>query len=115
MDLEAELSLIAMNRFRGNGLYILDEPEAALSPKRQMAMLVRMHELIQQDSQFVIATHSPIVMAYPDAIIYEINEMGIKRTDYTETENYNISRHFITNYKKMVDMLLNEGENSGSA
>jgi predicted ATPase len=99
-----------MNRFSGNGLYILDEPEAALSPKRQMAMLVRMHELIQQDSQFIIATHSPIVMAYPDAIIYEINETGIARTDYTETENYNLSLHFINNHQKMVDLLLFDKE-----
>lgn len=99
-----------MNRFGGNGLYILDEPEAALSPKRQMAMLVRMHELIQQESQFVIATHSPIVMAYPDSIIYEISEQGIKQTAYTETENYNISRHFINNPTKMLQMLLAEEE-----
>lgn len=99
-----------MNRFSGNGLYILDEPEAALSPRRQMAMLVRMHELIQQNSQFIVATHSPIIMAYPDAVIYEIDEKGMRKTKYTETENYNISRHFISNPKKMVDMLLFEKE-----
>jgi predicted ATPase len=101
-----------MNRFSGNGLYILDEPEAALSPKRQMAMLVRMHELIEKDSQFVIATHSPIVMAYPDSIIYEITETGIRQTAYTETENFTTSRHFMMNPKKMVDMLLFEDNNS---
>lgn len=97
---------LMMNRFHGNGLYILDEPEAALSPNRQMAMLTRMHELIGQDSQFVIATHSPIVMAYPDSIIYEISEAGIKRTGYTHTENYKTSYHFINNHKKMVEILL---------
>jgi predicted ATPase len=91
---------LMMNRFHGNGLYILDEPEAALSPNRQMAMLTRMHELIGQDSQFVIATHPPIVMAYPDSIIYEISEAGIKRTGYTHTENYKTSYHFINNHKK---------------
>lgn len=97
-----------MNRFRGNGLYILDEPEAALSPRRQMAMLVRMHELIKQGSQFVIATHSPIVMAYPESIIYEITNNGIQQTAYTETENYTISKQFIGNHKKMIAMLLEE-------
>lgn len=98
-----------MNRFQGNGLYILDEPEAALSPKRQMAMLTRMHQLIEEGSQFIIATHSPIVMAYPDATIYEITEGGIKQTAYTETENYRISHHFMNNHEKMVSILL-DGE-----
>jgi predicted ATPase len=95
-----------MNRFSGNGLYILDEPEAALSPTRQMAMLTRMHELIQQNSQFIIATHSPIVMAYPDAVIYELTENGVQKTNYTATENYKISHQFINNYKNMVKILL---------
>lgn len=95
-----------MHRFSGNGLYILDEPEAALSPQRQMAMLTRMHELINLNSQFVIATHSPIVMAYPDADIYELTENGIKRTAYTDTQNYRTSFQFINNHKTMVDILL---------
>jgi predicted ATPase len=68
-----------MHRFSGDALYILDEPEAALSPTRQMAMLTRMHQLIQQNAQFIIATHSPIVMAYPDAVIYELSANGIKK------------------------------------
>ncbi|PSL44315.1 putative ATPase [Chitinophaga niastensis] len=95
-----------MHRFSGNGLYILDEPEAALSPTRQMAMLARMHELIQQDSQFIIATHSPIVMAYPDAVIYELTENGLQKTKYAETENYKVSHQFINNYQNMVKILL---------
>lgn len=97
---------LLMNRFQGNGLYILDEPEAALSPNRQMAMLSRMHQLIQQDSQFIIATHSPIVMAYPESVIYEITEAGIKPVSYTQTENYRTSLHFMNNYQKMVNILL---------
>ncbi|HVI44235.1 MAG TPA: AAA family ATPase [Chitinophaga sp.] len=97
-----------MHRFSGNGLYILDEPEAALSPMRQMSMLTRMHELIQQDSQFIIATHSPIVMAYPDAVIYEMTTDGISKRNYTETENYRVSHQFINNYKGMVKILLGE-------
>lgn len=98
-----------MNRFGGNGLYILDEPEAALSPQRQMAMLSRMHQLINEDSQFIIATHSPIVMAYPDATIYEITDEGIKSVNYTETENYRTSHYFINNHQKILDILLGEG------
>ena len=62
----------------------MDEPEAALSPTRQMAILVRMHDLVNDFSQFVIATHSPIILAYPDAIIYEFSEDGIERVDYRD-------------------------------
>ena len=99
-----------MHRFSGTGLYILDEPEAALSPTRQMAMLVRMHELIGQQAQFIIATHSPIVMAYPSSIIYELTESGIHKTAYTETQNYLISQQFLNNPTGMLRILLNEKE-----
>lgn len=63
-------------RFGGKGLYILDEPEAALSPTRQMAMLTRMHDLVLDKSQFIIATHSPIIMAYPNAQIFSVSQKG---------------------------------------
>ncbi|MBM3493615.1 MAG: AAA family ATPase [Armatimonadetes bacterium] len=82
------------HRFGGRGLYILDEPEAALSPKRQIAFLGRMHELIEMDSQFIVATHSPIVMAYPDAWIYEFTWHGLERTTYEETEHYRMASEF---------------------
>jgi predicted ATPase len=95
---------VFLNRFGGRGLYILDEPEAALSPMRQMSMLARMHELIGQDSQFIIATHSPIIMAYPDADIYRIDE-GFKRVEYEETEHYQVMHDFMNNRKKMLDIL----------
>lgn len=101
---ESFMSLI-MTRFKGNGLYILDEPEAALSPARQMALISRMHDLIQDNSQFIIATHSPIVMAYPDSIIYELDDT-IKKVKYEDTENYQIMKSFINNPKKMLDMLI---------
>ncbi len=93
------------NRLRGNGLYILDEPEAALSPTRQMSLLTRMHDLIDTESQFIIATHSPILMAYPDSYIYEIGD-GIKRVSYEETEHYQIMKAFINNKEKMLRELL---------
>lgn len=76
-----------MNRFSGQGLYILDEPEAALSPLRQMALLSRIHELVKANSQFIIATHSPIIMAYPDSLIYQLSEDGFTETTYEETDN----------------------------
>lgn len=101
---EAFLTVI-LNRFRGNGLYILDEPEAALSPARQMTMLTRMHELINQGSQFIIATHSPIIMAYPDSKIYELDN-GFKEVHYKETEHYMIMKEFINNTDKMINLLI---------
>lgn len=89
-----------LNRFRGKGLYILDEPEAALSPTRQMAFLSRLHQLVQDDSQFIIATHSPILMAYPHAVIYEVGE-GYQAVPYEETEHVRITREFLTHPEKM--------------
>lgn len=100
---------LMMNRFFGNGLYILDEPEAALSPARLMSMLARMHELAEkQSSQFVIATHSPILMAYPGADIFWLDETGLREVAYEETEHYQLSRRFLQNPKRMLDMLLAE-------
>jgi predicted ATPase len=78
---ESFLTLM-VDRFTNNGLYLLDEPEAALSPTSQLAALVRIHELVSQGSQFLIATHSPILMAYPGATIYACAEVGISRVAY---------------------------------
>lgn len=100
-----------MNRLRGHGVYILDEPEAALSPSRQMSLISRMHELINMDSQFIIATHSPIIMAYPDAVIYEIKE-SIKRVKYEETEHYQVTRAFINNTEGMLRELMQSWDNN---
>lgn len=86
---------LMLHRFGGKGLYILDEPEAALSPIRQMAMLTRMHQLIKEDSQFIIATHSPIIMAYPDAQILEIKGNMLIPTNYEATEHYNSTKRFL--------------------
>ncbi|AOT71460.1 AAA family ATPase [Geosporobacter ferrireducens] len=101
---------VFMNRFRGNGLYILDEPEAALSPLRQMSMISRIHQLVGQQAQFIIATHSPIIMAYPDALIYEITDESFKKVKYEETENYVVMKSFLNNTEKMLDILMNEKE-----
>jgi predicted ATPase len=96
------------HRFGGNGLYILDEPEAALSPSRQLSMLVRMHDLVAQNAQFIIATHSPMLMAYPDATIYEISSQGINPTEYEATEHFQITKAFLSRHKQMLEQLLED-------
>ncbi len=96
------------NRFRGDGLYILDEPEAALSPSRQLSFLVRMHELIQARSQFIVATHSPIILGYPDALIYQASANGLDAVAYEETETYRISRGFLNHRQGMLKTLLED-------
>ena len=98
------------HRFRGNGLYLLDEPEAALSPKRQLEFLAIMHDYCKQGAQFVIATHSPIIMAYPDARIYVLGEEGIREVPYQETEHYLVTRGFLVNPQRTLHGLLTDGE-----
>lgn len=103
---ESFMSLL-VNRLDGNGIYIFDEPEAALSPTRQMAMISRMHELVKDDSQFIIATHSPIIMAYPHAKIYSMDN-NFELIDYRDTEHYQVMSSFINNTDKMLEILLEE-------
>ncbi len=97
-----------MHRFRGNGIYILDEPEAALSPLRQLSVLSRIHELVNQNSQFIIATHSPILMAYPSSKILELTESGIKESSLEETNHYKIMKQFFEDKNRLIYHLLNE-------
>jgi predicted ATPase len=96
---------LMIHRFNGNGLYILDEPEAALSPARQMAMITRMHELVQKKSQFIIATHSPIIMAYPNAQILLINEEKLSPVQYTNTEHFLATKDFLNRHEKFIEQL----------
>ena len=93
------------NRFGGNGIYLLDEPESALSPQRQYAMLFLIHELVKKNSQFIIATHSPVILAYPGAAIYSIDGENIKRVAYEECEQYQFTRDFLKNYKQYISFL----------
>jgi predicted ATPase len=102
---EAFLALLT-ERFRGQGLYLLDEPEAALSPQRQLAVLTRMHDLICDGSQFLIATHSPILMAYPDATLYQCGADGLEPVAYEDTEHFQVTRDFLANPGRMLDVLL---------
>lgn len=94
-----------LHRFGGQGLYILDEPEAALSPFRQMAMLSRMHELIEQNSQLIVSTHSPILMAYPDSILYYLTPEGIERRTLEETDHYIVMKEFLNHKEKLLKEL----------
>lgn len=94
-----------MHRFRGNGFYILDEPEAALSPQRQLAFLVRLHELVEQNSQFIIATHSPILLSYPQAKIIEISQNGFQEICYRDSEHYTLYKQFLENPEYMLRKL----------
>ena len=102
---ESFFSLV-MHRFGGNGFYVLDEPEAALSPQRQLSLLTRIHDLVKDRSQFVITTHSPILMAYPDAVIYQCTDTGIRQVTYEETEHFQVMHDFVVNPKRMLDILL---------
>lgn len=97
-----------VNRFRGDGLYLLDEPEAALSPQRQLEFLALMHHYCRQGAQFVIATHSPIVMAYPDAWIYVLGDGPPRQVPYRETEHYRVSHAFLDNPERTLTHLLSD-------
>jgi predicted ATPase len=94
------------HRFGPNGLYILDEPEAALSPSRQLSLLIRMNELLEGGSQFIIATHAPIVLAYPDATIYQLDERGISSVSYDQTEHVQLTRDFLNDRDRFLKRLL---------
>lgn len=97
---------LLLNRFGGKGLYLLDEPEAALSPQRQLAMIARLHELVEDNSQFIIATHSAIIMAYPNAQILLLTEGGIAPVEYTETEHYQVTKDFLNRRDRMLKTLM---------
>ena len=103
------LMALVQHRFRGNGLYILDEPEAALSPLRQMTLLAEIRRLAgEEDSQFLIATHSPILITYPGADIFEITPEAITKTTYDKTASYQITKRFLDDPKHMLDVMFGD-------
>jgi predicted ATPase len=104
---EAFLSLM-VDRLSGNGLYLMDEPEAALSPQRQLTFLAALHDLVRNGGQFIIATHSPIIMAYPDATILHFTLNGIGQIAYHDTEHYKVTRAFLTRTELMLKELLSD-------
>jgi len=104
---ESFLSLV-LERFRGRGLYILDEPEAALSVRGVLALIRRMHELAAGGSQFVVSTHSPILLGYPGARIYVLSDDGIVATPWDETEPVELTRAFLADRGRFLHYLLAE-------
>ncbi|MNI20342.1 recombination protein F [compost metagenome] len=101
---ESFLSLFK-NRFGRKGIYLLDEPEAALSPARQLVFLSIIHEL-QNHAQLIIATHSPILLGYPHAEIYNFDEQPLRTIQYEETAHYQITRRFLENRKSYLSELI---------
>lgn len=100
---------LATNRFLGHGLYLLDEPEAALSHTRQLALLRLIHEFVRSEhSQFVVATHSPILTACPGATILELSEEGIRQVQYEETHLYDTYRRFLLDRERVLRYLLED-------
>jgi predicted ATPase len=93
------------NKLKGNGLYLFDEPEAALSPTRQLSAIVAIHDLVKNNSQVIMATHSPILMAYPNAVIYQLSSSGIQKINYEDTEHYMVTKRFLNDYSNMIDIL----------
>ena len=104
---ESFLSLV-QNRFGGNGIYILDEPEASLSPMRLLTLLIEIDRLVKDNSQFIIATHSPILMSFPNAQVLEFSKDGIKEVSYEDTEHYQVSKQFLDCPKRMHKYLFND-------
>jgi predicted ATPase len=101
---ESFLSLVT-RRFGPNGLYLLDEPEAALSLRGSLALMRRMHDLVAEGSQFVVSTHSPILLGYPGARIYVLSEDGIAEAAYEETERYELTRSFLDDRDRFLHYL----------
>lgn len=105
---ESFLSLF-MNRFNGKALYLLDEPEAALSPARQLAFIKVIHDLVSSDqAQFIIATHSPILLGYPDAEIFSFDEQSISSVEYEMTDHYQLTKYFLQNRERVLFELFKE-------
>ncbi len=97
------------NRFNKKGLYLLDEPESALSPQNQLAFMRIIWDLEKKgQAQFLIATHSPILMAYPQAELLHFSESCIEKIDYEETEHYNLTRDFLNNRERYFRTLFDE-------
>ncbi|HEV7280390.1 MAG TPA: AAA family ATPase [Pirellulaceae bacterium] len=109
---EAFLELV-LERFGGGGFYILDEPESALSPQRQLAFLALIHRLVQWQSQFIIATHSPILLGYPGAKILRFDADGITPIEYEQTEHFQVTRAFLTRRESMLREVLGQEEDAG--
>lgn len=99
---------VMINRFGSNGFYLLDEPEAALSTQNCLTCLRRIHELVRQNSQFIIATHSPIILAYPNATIYACGGHGLVPVEYDDAEPVRLTRSFLDARERFLHELLSD-------
>ena len=97
-------------KFRRNGLFLLDEPEAALSPQRQLSFLVLIHDVLQKykDAQFIISTHSPIILGYPEAQILSFDDGTVHEVEYEDTTSLQVVRQFVNDRQKFLEQLLEE-------
>lgn len=99
---------LAQNHLRPNGLYLFDEPEAALSPQRQLTLLLEICSCAKQGSQFIIVTHSPILLGIPNAQILSFDDGTVHNCEYEETESYKVTEMFINNREFLLGRLLPE-------
>lgn len=99
---------IAQKHMKSNGLYFLDEPEAALSPQRQLTLLMEIYECAKTGAQFFIVTHSPILLGIPDAEIFNFDDDQIRSCQYEETNSYQVMEMFINNRQQLLDKLLSQ-------
>ena len=99
---------LAEGEFRPGGLYLLDEPEAALSPQRQLSLLVLMHDLAAQGAQFIVASHSPILLGMPDAAILTFDDGEIHPCQWRDTESYRVTELFINQRDRLLRQLLED-------
>ncbi|MBO5371904.1 MAG: AAA family ATPase [Lachnospiraceae bacterium] len=99
---------IAQSQLKPNGIYIFDEPEAALSPQRQLTLLMEIYECVKNGSQFIIATHSPILLGIPDAQILTFDDSYIHTCKYEETDSYQVTEMFINNREQLLYRLLSK-------
>ena len=104
---------LAQNHFRADGFYLLDEPEAALSTQRQLTLLMEIDRCVKEGSQFIIVTHSPILLGLPDAEILSFDEGPLHPIEYEETDSYQVTSMFINNREQILKRLLGGREYIG--
>ncbi len=102
---ESFLALVE-NRFSSDGLFILDEPEAAISPMRMLRLMANIHDLATQGAQFIISTHSPILITLPDSDIIRFSDKGLEHVKYQDTEHYQVTKDFLVNPDRMLQILM---------
>ncbi|MBP3271150.1 MAG: AAA family ATPase [Ruminococcus sp.] len=101
---------VMQNNFSKEGLYILDEPEAALSPQRQLTLLLEMSKCVKNDSQFIVVTHSPILLGFPDAEILSFDNGKTEAVSYEETQSYQITKMFVNDRRQILRHLLENND-----